>query len=183
MIFTQTSLPGAYFVDLDKREDDRGFFARAWCRREFAEQGLSTALVQCNLSFNERRGTLRGLHFQLPPHGEVKLVRCTRGSIYDVIVDLRPDSPTFKKWLAVELSAENRRMLYVPEGFAHGYQTLLDETETFYQVSAYYAAEAEGGVRWDDPAFAIAWPEADERLLSPKDASWPSFERSPFGPA
>ena len=175
MIFTKTELPGAYVIDLERREDERGFFARAWSEDEFAERGLSTRVVQCNLSWNERRGTLRGLHFQRPPHAEVKLVRCTRGAIYDVIVDLRPGSPAYGRWLGVELTAENRRMLYVPEGFAHGYQTLVDGTETYYQVSEFYAPGAEGGLRWDDPALAIEWPEADERIMSAKDESWPDF--------
>ena len=175
MIFTPTELDGAYLIDLERREDDRGFFARAWCERELAEHGLSTRIEQCNVSFNHSRSTLRGLHYQSAPHAEVKLVRCTRGAIYDVIVDLRPDSPTWKRWIGVELDEENRRMLYVPEGFAHGYQTLVDGTETFYQVSASYAPDAEGGVRWDDPAFAIEWPDPEGALLSDKDRSWPDY--------
>ena len=177
MIFTPTELEGAYVIDLDPREDERGFFARAWSRDLFAERGLSTEVVQCNVSFNHRAGTLRGMHFQAEPHAEVKLVRCTRGAIYDVIVDLRASSPTRTRWIGVELTAENRRMLYVPEGFAHGYQTLVDDTETFYQVSAYYAPQAEGGVRWDDPAFGIEWPDPDEPLMSDKDRSWPDYPR------
>jgi dTDP-4-dehydrorhamnose 3,5-epimerase len=180
MTFRETPLAGAFVVDVEKRADSRGFFARAWCQREFEEHGLSTELVQCNLSFNERRGTLRGMHYQAPPHEEVKLIRCTRGAVYDVIVDLRPGSRTYKQWFGVELSAENRRTLYVPAGFAHGYQTLEDGSETFYQVSAFYAPEAEGGVRWDDPAFRIKWPDVAERTISDKDANWPDFERSPF---
>jgi dTDP-4-dehydrorhamnose 3,5-epimerase len=176
MIFTPTRLEPAHIVDFEKREDDRGFFARAWCQQEFEAHGLDTRVVQCNISFNERGGTVRGMHYQLAPHAEVKIVRCTRGAIYDVIVDLRPTSPTYKQWLAVELSAENGRALYVPEGFAHGYQTLEDGTETFYQVSAFYAPEAEQGFRWNDPAFAIEWPEAEGRVVSPKDASWPDYE-------
>lgn len=175
MVFTETALPGAFLVDLERREDERGFFARAWCEREFSEQGLATRVVQCNLSFNRERGTLRGMHFQRPPHAEVKLVRCTRGAVYDVVIDMRPDSPTFKQWLGVELTAENGRALYVPEGFAHGYQTLVPETETFYQVSEFYAPEAEGGVRWNDSAFGIEWPLADEPVLSEKDRTWPDF--------
>jgi dTDP-4-dehydrorhamnose 3,5-epimerase len=175
VIFTETELPGVYVVDLDRREDDRGFFARAWCAREFGEQGLSTELVQCNLSFNHRRGTLRGMHLQEAPHAEVKLVRCTRGAIFDVALDLRPGSPTHRRWLGVTLTAENRRALYVPEGFAHGYQTLEDATETFYQVSEWYTPGAETGVRWNDPAFGIDWPLPDEALLSPKDAAWPDY--------
>jgi dTDP-4-dehydrorhamnose 3,5-epimerase len=175
MNFTETELAGAFLVDLERREDDRGFFARAWCAHEFADQGLSTLLVQCNISFNRLQGTLRGMHYQSPPHAEVKLVRCTRGAIYDVIIDLRPGSPTHKRWLGVELTAENGRMLYVPEGFAHGYQTLVDDTETFYQVSEFYTPSAEGGVRWDDPSFAIEWP-LTVSAISDKDASWPDYE-------
>jgi dTDP-4-dehydrorhamnose 3,5-epimerase len=177
VIFKETELPGAYVVDLDPREDERGFFARAWCRKEFFEHGLSTQIVQCNISYNAAKGTLRGMHYQEAPHAEVKLVRCTRGSIYDVIIDLRPDSPAFKRWIGVELTAVNRRLLYVPEGFAHGFQTLEDDSETFYQVSEFYAPEAEGGVRWNDPAFAIDWPQPDDPILSEKDASWPDYSR------
>jgi dTDP-4-dehydrorhamnose 3,5-epimerase len=175
MRFTETALPGAYLVDLERREDERGFFARAWAEDEFAAHGLDTRVSQCNLSFNERRGTLRGLHYQVAPHAEVKVVRCTRGAVYDVIVDLRPGSATYLRWIAVELSTENRRVLYVPEGFAHGYQTLEDETETFYQVSVPYAPGAERGVRWDDPAFGIEWPDVEERVMSEKDRTWPDF--------
>lgn len=175
MIFTDTALPGVIVVDLDPREDERGFFARAWCRKEFEDHGLNAELVQCNVSFNHRRGTLRGMHYQEEPHSEVKLVRCTRGAIYDVAVDLRPNSPTWMRWTGVELTAENRRMLYVPEGFAHGYQTLDDETEVFYQVSEFYAPDSERGLRWNDPAFAIEWPHADRRLISDKDRSWPDY--------
>jgi dTDP-4-dehydrorhamnose 3,5-epimerase len=177
MIFTETELPGAYFVDLEPRGDERGFFARAWCADEFGDQDLSTRVVQCNLSFSPIVGTLRGMHFQHPPHAEVKLVRCTRGALYDVIIDLRPDSPTFKRWIGVELDAENRRALYVPEGFAHGFQTLVPDTEAFYQVSEFYTPSAEGGVRWDDPAFGIEWPDAEERTISEKDREWPDFEQ------
>ena len=175
MIFTEIELPGAYVVDLERREDDRGFFARAWCSEEFAAQGLDARLTQCNISFNVHRGTVRGMHMQEPPHAEVKLVRCTRGAIYDVIVDLRPDSPAYRRWTGVELTEDNRTMLYVPEGFAHGYQALADGTEIFYQVSEPYAPGAERGVRWDDPAFAIAWPDPDHAILSEKDRSWPDF--------
>ena len=177
VIFSETELPGAYVIDLERREDERGFFARAWCAEEFADQGLSTKLVQVNVSFNRRKGTLRGMHFQMAPHAEVKLVRCTRGAIYDVILDLREDSPTYKRWIGVELDAESRRALYVPEGFAHGYQTLVADTETFYQVSEFYAPGAEGGVRWDDPAFGIAWPDPSGAFLSEKDRNWPDFTR------
>jgi len=162
-------------LDLERREDERGFFARAWCAREFEEHGLNTRLVQVNVSFNELEGTLRGMHFQRAPHEEAKLIRCTQGAIYDVVLDLRPDSPTHKRWTAVELTADNRRMLYVPEGCAHGYQTLAPETETLYQVSEFYAPASEGGVRWDDPTFGIEWPATDSRVLSDKDASWPDY--------
>ena len=176
MIFKETELPGAYVIDLERREDERGFFARAWCEDEFAAHGLSTRVAQCNLSWNERQGTLRGMHFQRPPHAEVKLIRCTRGAIYDVIVDLRPESPAHGRWIGVELTAENRRLLYVPEGFAHGYQTLEDDTETYYQVSVPYAPGAEDGLRWDDPAIGIEWPETYERVISAKDRAWPNFD-------
>jgi dTDP-4-dehydrorhamnose 3,5-epimerase len=176
MIFSETRLAGAYVVDLERREDERGFFARAWCANEFAEHGLATRLVQVNVSFNERQGTVRGMHFQIEPHAEAKLVRCTRGAVYDVIVDLRPASSTFKQWVGVELTADNRRAVYVPEGFAHGYQTLVPKTETFYQVSEFYAPDAERGVRWDDPAFGIDWPDPVGAFLSAKDRSWPDFD-------
>ena len=176
MIFVETDLPDAFVVELERRADDRGFFARAWCRREFEGHGLSGRISQCNLSFNYRAGTLRGLHYQVAPSEEAKLIRCTRGAIYDVIVDLRPRSPTFRRWIGVELTPENGRALYVPEGFAHGYQTLVDETETLYQVSDFYAPDAERGLRWDDPAFGIAWPETAQRIISAKDRTWPDFE-------
>jgi dTDP-4-dehydrorhamnose 3,5-epimerase len=175
MTFTETALAGAYVIDLERRTDDRGFFARAWCRREFEEHGLSPELVQCNVAYNKVAGTLRGMHYQREPHAEAKLVRCTRGALYDVIIDLRQDSPTYKQWIGVELNDENRRMLYVPEGFAHGYQTLVDGTEAFYQVSEYYTPEAEAGVRWDDPAFGISWPAAERRIISDKDQAWPDY--------
>jgi dTDP-4-dehydrorhamnose 3,5-epimerase len=175
MIFTETELQGAYLVDVEPKEDDRGFFARAWCRDEFESHGLSTEIAQCNIAYNDRAGTLRGMHFQSHPHAEVKLVRCTRGAVYDVIIDLRPQSPTFMGWLGVELTEESSRMLYVPEGFAHGYQTLVDETETHYQISQAYAPEAAAGVRWDDPAFGIKWPPVEHRIVSSKDRAWPDF--------
>lgn len=174
MIFTETELGGAFTIDLEQREDDRGFFARSWDENEFRDHGLNPRIVQCNVSFNHHAGTLRGMHFQNAPHAEAKLIRCTMGAILDVIIDLRPDSPTFKRWIGVELTAENRRSLYVPEGFAHGYQTLADGTETFYQVSEFYAPGSEGGVRYDDPVFAIEWPR-EVTVISPKDASWSDF--------
>jgi dTDP-4-dehydrorhamnose 3,5-epimerase len=176
VIFRTTELPGAVLVELEPRDDERGFFARFFCRREFAEHGLELEVAQANVAFNRRRGTLRGLHYQAPPHEEAKLVRCVRGALHDVVVDLRPGSPTFRQWLAVELTAENGRMLYVPAGFAHGYQTLVDETEALYLHSAFHAPEAERGVRWDDPAFGIDWPGVDRRVLSAKDQAWPDFE-------
>jgi len=174
MIFTPTPLAGAYLIDLEKRGDARGFFARVFCEREFGEAGLETRFVQANNSLSAKRGTLRGLHYQLPPAAEVKLVRCLRGALWDVIVDLRPDSPTFRKWFGAELSAENRRMMYVPRGFAHAILTLTDDTEAFYMVSAFYAPEEERGVRWNDPAIGIEWPIAPVEI-SPKDAGWPDL--------
>jgi len=174
MIFTKTVLNDAMIVDIERKEDDRGFFARSWCRREFEAHGLNPNLAQCNISFNPKKGTLRGMHLQVKPFEEAKLVRCTRGSLCDVIVDLRPDSPTYKKHLSVVLTSENRRMLYVPEGFAHGFLTLEDATEVSYQISEFYRPESQLGFRWDDPAFAIAWP-AEVRLISDRDRSYPDF--------
>jgi dTDP-4-dehydrorhamnose 3,5-epimerase len=175
LIFYKLKLEGAYRIDLEPREDERGFFARAWCQQEFAEHGLETRIVQSNLSYNRYKGTLRGMHYQAPPHEEVKLVRCIRGSILDVIIDLRPDSPTYLQWVGVELTAANRQMLYVPRGFAHGFQTLEDDTEVFYHVSEFYHPEAERGVRWNDPQFGIQWPAVEKRILSPKDQNWPDY--------
>lgn len=174
MIFSETQLPGAYVIELEKRGDARGFFARAFCQREFAAHGLMTHIAQTNVSFSQTRGTLRGMHYQAAPYAEAKLVRCTRGSILDVIVDLRPESPACKKWLGVELTAANYRMLYVPEGFAHGFITLEDCVEVTYQVSQFYTPEAERGVRWDDPAFGIEWPLAPA-VISDKDSHWPDY--------
>ena len=176
MIFTETKLRGAYLLDLDKHEDERGFFARAWCVDEFKKHGLNQHLVQCNISFNKRRGTLRGMHYQGEPYEEAKLVRCTRGALYDVIIDLRRDSPTFKEWFSVELTAQNHRALYVPEGLAHGFQTLVDNTEVFYQMSEFYHPECSRGVRWDDPAFGIKWP-SDPRILSRQDREYADFSK------
>jgi dTDP-4-dehydrorhamnose 3,5-epimerase len=170
-----TPLQGATLVELQKHEDSRGFFARAWCQNEFEEQGLSMQCVQANLAYSERRGTLRGMHYQVAPYAEAKLMRCIGGAMYDVIIDLRPDSPTFKHWAGVELSAANRRALYVPEGFAHGYLTLEDHTEAFYPVSQFYTPGAEGGVRWNDPAFGIEWPITEGLILSDKDRNWPDY--------
>ena len=175
MKFTETKLKGAFIITPDLIEDERGFFARAFCRREFEEHGLNPDLVQCNISFNKTKGTLRGMHYQAGPHAEVKLVRCTAGAIYDVIVDLRPESPTFKQWFSTELTEKNHQMLYVPEGFAHGYQTLTPQTEVFYQVSAFYHPASERGIRWNDPTFGIEWP-LPVTVISKKDASHPDWE-------
>lgn len=176
MTFTETPLPGAYLIEPDRLGDERGFFARTWCAREFAAHGLNAELAQCNISFNRQAGTLRGMHFQAAPHAEAKLVRCTQGAVYDVIVDLRPDSPTHRQWYGAELTAENRHMLYVPEGFAHGFQTLVPDTEVFYQMSAFYVPKSARGVRWDDPAIGIVWPETSERILSDRDARYPDYQ-------
>lgn len=174
MIFTEARLPGVFVVDVERREDERGFFARSWCRREFEAHGLNAELVQCNISFNKASGTLRGMHYQAAPHEETKLVRCTMGAIYDVLVDLRPASPTYKGWIGVELTAANRTMLYVPPGVAHGFETLSDDSEIFYQMSAFYFPESARGVRWDDPAFSIRWPHPP-RVISVKDQQYPDF--------
>jgi dTDP-4-dehydrorhamnose 3,5-epimerase len=177
MLFTETPLPGAFVIDLERRGDDRGFFARVFCAKEFGELGLATDYVQVNNSLSQRRGTLRGLHFQPEPHSETKLVRCIRGSFCDVIVDLRRSSPTFGQNFQVELSAENRRMLYVPKGFGHSFITLEDDTEALYFVDAYYAPNVERGVRWDDPALAIDWP-LRPTVISDRDQSYPDFDRN-----
>ena len=170
----ETKLKGAYVVEPERFDDARGFFAQSWSLRRLPgwEQ---VVLVESNVSFNLRRGTLRGMHYQEAPHGQAKVVRCTRGSIYDVVIDLRPDSPTYRRWVGVELSAANRRTLFVPAEFAHGFQTLEDETEVFYLVSNYYAPDAQRGVRWDDPAFGIEWPEAAERVMKDVDRDYPDF--------
>lgn len=175
MSFTETSFKGAFIIEPEKFEDERGFFARSFSDREFAAYGIDTRLVECNISFNKKQYTIRGMHFQAAPHAQAKLVRCTKGAIYDVIIDLRPDSSTFKQWTGAELSAENRLMLYVPQGFAHGFQTLADDTEVFYQVSEYYAPETAGGVRWNDPAFAIRWPEREQVILNERDRTYPDY--------
>jgi dTDP-4-dehydrorhamnose 3,5-epimerase len=174
MIFEETKLKGLFVVEMERLADERGFFARAWCEREAAKHGLSSKIVQCNVSFNQRKGTLRGMHYQAGPCQEARLIRCTAGAIYDVVIDLRRDSPTFTKWMAFELTSENRRMLYVPEDFAHGFQTLRDGTEVFYQMSEFYEPVLARGVRWDDPAFRIDWPPAD-RTISARDATYPDF--------
>jgi dTDP-4-dehydrorhamnose 3,5-epimerase len=178
MIFRETPLAGAWVLEPERFEDERGFFARTYCRRDFEARGLDPAIAQCSVSFNHRRGTLRGLHFQIAPHEEVKLVRATRGAIWDVIVDLRPGSPTLRRHFAAVLSAENRHELYIPQGMAHGFQTLEDATEVFYQISEPYAPESARGYRWDDPAFAIPWPEP-VTVISEKDLNLPLFSPSP----
>ncbi len=175
MTFTETKLPGAFVIDPEKIEDERGFFARAWCEDEFAAQGLRPGFVQANVGFSKQKGTLRGLHYQTAPHQESKLVRCTGAAVFDVMVDLRPSSPTYRQWVGIELSQENHRMLYIPEGFAHGYQTLRDQTEVFYLVSSFYAPDAEAGIRYDDPAFGIEWPIAVE-VISEKDQRWADYD-------
>jgi dTDP-4-dehydrorhamnose 3,5-epimerase len=172
MRFIETALAGVYVIELEPFFDDRGFFARSWCKNEFAAHGLNTTLVQCNVAYSKKRGILRGMHYQIPPHAECKLVRCTAGRVYDVVLDLRADSPTRYQWLGFELTAANRRMIYVPEGFAHGYQALEDNSEVFYQMSEYYNREAARGVRWDDPAFGIKWPISDP-VLSEQDRNFP----------
>jgi len=174
VIFSETTLEGAWIIDPERAEDERGFFARSWCQREFAARGLSPNVVQCNISFNRKRGTLRGMHYQAKPYEEVKLVRCTMGALYDVIIDLRVTSPTFRHWVAVELTASNRRMLYIPGGFAHGFQTLEANTEVFYQMSEFYSPDLTRGVRWDDPAFGIQWPPG-ERIISERDRNYSDF--------
>ena len=174
MRITQTRLRGAFIVELERHEDARGYFARTFCREEFERAGLVSPVEQCSTSFNLRRGTLRGMHFQLPPAAEHKLVRCTRGRIYDVIVDIRVDSPTAYEWLAVELSEDDGRALYVPAGFAHGFQTLVDRSEVFYQISEQYQPELARGIRWDDPRLSIEWPIADP-ILSERDRSYPDL--------
>lgn len=174
MKFIETPLHGAYIIEIEAIIDERGSFARSWCQKEFAEHGLNSRIVQCNISFNKKRGTLRGMHFQVEPFAEAKLVRCTRGAIYDVIIDLRENSPSLKKWFAVELNQSNQRMLYIPEGFAHGFQTLEDNTEVFYQMSEFHYPEYSRGIRWNDPLFSIQWPEG-ERIISKKDQEYPDF--------
>jgi dTDP-4-dehydrorhamnose 3,5-epimerase len=173
--FHETQLNGVFEIHLEAKPDERGFFARTWCHCEFESNHLNSRLVQCSISFNAKKGTLRGMHYQAEPNAETKLVRCTSGSIYDVILDLRPYSPTFKDWIGVVLSAANRNMVYVPEGCAHGFVTLEDDTEVFYQMSEFYNAESARGVRWDDPAFRIVWPLPAE-VISERDRTYPDFE-------
>jgi dTDP-4-dehydrorhamnose 3,5-epimerase len=175
MIFTETKLKGAFIIELEKKIDERGFFARAWCQKEFEHHRLVRQMVQANVSFNKKRGTLRGMHYQITPYEEAKLVRCTRGAIYDVIIDLRSDLPTYKQWIGVELTSENYRMLYVPENFAHGLITLEDNTEVTYQVSQFYSPGSEKGIRYNDAAFGIKWP-IPVNVISEKDKSWPDYQ-------
>lgn len=168
-------MKGAYVIEIEPREDERGFFARSWCEDEFKAHSLNIRVAQCNISFNKKKGTLRGMHYQVAPFPEAKVVRCTMGSIYDVIIDLRTDSPTCKQWVSVEMTAENRRAVYVPEDFAHGFQTLKDNTEVFYLMSERYHPECARGMRWDDPAFGIKW-SLKEKFMAEQDRSWPYFE-------
>lgn len=175
MIFHELEIPGAYLLEPERKEDKRGFFARTYCRRELEERGLDPTVVQCNISVNKERGTVRGMHWQAEPYPEVRLVRCTRGAVHDVILDLRPESPTFKEHYAVELDDENRLSLYIPAGCAHGFQTLADGAEVFYQMSEFYYPELARGVRWNDPAFKITWP-LEVSVISDKDLSFPDFE-------
>jgi dTDP-4-dehydrorhamnose 3,5-epimerase len=175
VIFTETSLPGAFVIDLERREDSRGYFARTFCQHELVEHGLKPVIAQANAAYNNTAGTVRGMHFQFPPRAETKIVRCTRGAIVDIIVDLRPESPTYLQSVSVELNEENGRALYVPERFAHGYQTLLDGTETSYQVGEFYAPETEGGLAYDDPRLGLVWP-LPVAAISEKDAHWQPLE-------
>jgi dTDP-4-dehydrorhamnose 3,5-epimerase len=178
VIFTETPLRAAFVIEPDPVEDARGLLVRTWCRREFEAHGLDTRIAQCSTLFNKRRGTLQGMHYQAPPAAETKLVRCTRGAIYDVLIDLRPDSPTFTEHFAVVLTADNRKMLHVPVGVAHGFQTLEDGTEVLYQMSEFHSPEHARGVRWDDPIFGISWPD-DERIILERDRTYPDFRPTP----
>lgn len=175
MDFIETKLKGAYIIKLELIEDDRGFFARSFCKKEFEKHGLKFSVAQGNISCNRDRGTLRGMHYQQRPHQEAKLVSCVKGTIYDVIVDLRHDSTTYCNWFCVELTERDYKMLYIPEGFAHGFQTLEDDSMVFYQMSEFYHPESERGIRWDDPKFAIEWPEVDNRQISDKDKSYSDY--------
>ena len=176
IIFTETKLKGAFIVDPQKFEDERGFLSRSFSAKEFESRGLNARIAECNISFSKKRYTVRGMHFQHPPFAQAKLVRCTKGAVYDVVIDLRPDSPTFKQWIGEELTAENRRMLYVPEGFAHGFQTLEDDTEVFYQITNFYNPDSEGGVRWNDPVFGIEWRATDGVTINARDQNYPDFK-------
>lgn len=175
MKFIPTPLGGAYLVEMERQEDERGYFARTWCQGEFAAQGLNPSLVQCSVSFNRRKGTLRGMHYQKAPHAEAKLVRCTRGAIFDAIVDLRPESPTYRQWAGFELAAQGTAMLYIPQGLAHGFLTLADDSEVFYQMSEFFYPDCAAGVRWNDAAFGIAWP-AEPKVVSLRDRNYPDYQ-------
>lgn len=175
MIFQELGLNGVYLVEPQLLRDERGFFARTYCEREFLEHNLNCKWAQCNVSFNKKRGTLRGMHYQVSPREEIKLIRCTRGAVYDVVIDIRPDSLTFCQWLAVELSEDNTKMLYVPQGFAHGFQTLKDDTELFYQMSQFFAPEYARGIRWDDELFKISWP-VKEKIISDNDRKYQDYK-------
>ena len=174
MIFIETGLKGAFVINPERLEDERGFFARTWCRREFKDYGIDTEFVQCNISFNKKKGTLRGIHYQVHPCTEAKLVRCTMGAILDVMIDIRPQSSTYKHWISVELTHKNRKMLYIPKGFAHGFLTLMDDTEVFYQMSEFYKPEYARGIRWNDPVFNIDWPD-EVVVISDRDRNYPDF--------
>lgn len=175
IIFRETKLKGAFVIEPEKFEDERGFFARSFSDKEFEAHGINPRMVECNISFNKKKHTIRGMHFQSAPYAQAKLVRCTQGAIFDAMIDLRPDSPTYKQWIAEELTAKNRLMLYVPEGFAHGFQTLENDTEVFYQVSAHYEPASCGGVRWNDPTFDIGWPEVERVILNERDGAYPEY--------
>jgi dTDP-4-dehydrorhamnose 3,5-epimerase len=176
MIFKETKLKGAWIIQPEQLEDERGFFSRTFCQEIFRDYGLHTDFVQSSISFNKKKGTIRGMHYQISPHEEVKLVRCTRGAVYDVIIDIRAASPTFKEWMAIELTAENRLTFYIAKGFAHGFQTLEDNTEVYYQMTEFYHPESSRGVRWDDPAFCIKWPEERTKIISLQDQSYSFFQ-------
>lgn len=176
LIFKEAKLNGAYIIQLETIEDNRGFFARAWCKKEFEEKGINSNLVQCNISYNKIKGTLRGMHYQISPYQEAKLIRCIKGAIYDVIIDLRKESKTYMQWLGVELSDSNMKALYIPEGFAHGFITLTDDTYVFYQVSEFYNPDYERGILWNDPTFNIKWP-VDVKVISEKDKSWRIYKK------
>ena len=176
MIFNETKLEGVFIIEPEKKEDQRGFFAQIWDKKKFEEMNLNPNLVQSSISYNKKRGTVRGLHFQIPPYEEIKLIRCTKGKIFDVVIDLRPFSRTYTEWVSIELSDQNRKMIYVPEKFAHGFQTLEDNTEVYYQMSEYYKPESARGVRWDDPLFSIKWPIAVATMLK-RDAEFSNYSK------
>jgi dTDP-4-dehydrorhamnose 3,5-epimerase len=176
MIFTETKLKGAFIIDVEPYHDERGSFVRTWCKKDFADHGLNVQFVQSNLSYNKKKGIIRGMHFQAPPYEEIKLVSCIKGEIYDVIIDLRPKSETFKQWISVVLSDKNQKMLYIPEGFAHGFQALEDNTYVFYQMSEYYHPECARGIRWNDPSFNLPWPISKDIVISHKDTSYQEFK-------